>query len=150
MDQQTRQILRLAPLWVFSAVTGRAGRFDPLEEEAFWRCLETAALMADGTTFDVLSSAATDRAQVVADFVLDGRPTASGLLGVADALDSLPLDEAALLRDVLVHDIAEGVARARGPFGRTVSREDQVMVTLVTQMLAESDEANPLDSPTPV
>jgi hypothetical protein len=150
MDQQTRQTLRLAPLWVFSAVTGRSGRFDPLEEEVFWRCLETAALMADGTTFDVLSSAATDRARVISDFVLDGRPTASGLLGVADALDSLPGPDAAALRGVLVHDIGEGVARARGPFGRTVSREDQVMVTLVGQMLAESDEVNPLDSPTPV
>jgi hypothetical protein len=150
MDQQTRQTLRLAPLWVFSAVTGRSGRFDPLEEQAFWRCLETAALMADGTTFDVLSSAATDRAQVISDFVLDGRPTASGLLGVAEALDSLPGHDATRLRAVLVHDIGEGVARARGPFGRTVRREDQVMVTLVGQLLAESDEVNPLDSPTPV
>jgi hypothetical protein len=150
MDQQTRQTLRLAPLWVFSAVTGRSRGFDPLEEEAFWRCLETAAMTADDTTFDVLSSAATDRARIISDFVLDGRPAASGLLGVADALDSLPRPDAASLRGVLVHDIAEGVARARGPFGRTMSREDQVMVTLVAQMLAASDAANPLDSPTPV
>jgi len=150
MDPQVRQTLRLAPLWVFSAVSGRSARFDPLEVEAFWRCLEAAALMADGVTFDLLSEASTDRAGSVEAFLRDGRPTASGLLEVAAALDALPDHDARALREVLITDIGEGVARARGPFGRSVRKEDQVVLGLVTELLATSDGSNPLDSPYPV
>jgi hypothetical protein len=150
MDPHVRKTLRIAPIWVFSAVTGRSARFDPLEVEAFWRCLEGAALMADGVTFDVLSETSTDRAGSIETFLRDGRPAASGLLEVADALASLPEDDARQLRDVLLSDIGEGVARARGPFGRSVSREDQVMLGLVAELLAVGDGSNPLDSPYPV
>jgi hypothetical protein len=128
--------LRLAPLWVFSAVVGRHQRFHPLELEAFWRCCEGAALTAPtALAHDTLVSALCDRDQLLGEYAAETRPIASGLTSVAAIVNRLPAGDAEAIKDMLVTQIAEGVARARGPFGQTIGRDDAKALQLVAALL---------------
>jgi hypothetical protein len=50
-------------------------------------------------------------------------------------------EEAARFKDMLVLDIGEGVARARGRYGTEMSDEDAKAVALAAQLLAASYSA---------
>jgi hypothetical protein len=136
------QTLRFAPLWVLRAVAGRDRRFHPAEVDAFWRSVREAALSANGLTADVLASVASDRETLVSQFEGDGRPIVSGLRAVVAALSTVSDEDSAQFRGALVLRVAYGVARARGPFGQTVSREDAETLSLVAALL-DIDTSDP-------
>jgi hypothetical protein len=138
-----RTVLRLAPLWTLSAVVGRQ-RFDALELAAFWRCVERAAQGWSGLAHEVLMSLLEDPDQIVVDYRHERTPVASGLVAVTTVLDRVPLGESLAFRRLLLMEIAEGVARARGPFGATISRADAIATELVAVLLGlEAETSGP-------
>jgi hypothetical protein len=136
------QTLRFAPLWVLRAVAGRDRRFHPVEVDAFWRSVREAALEANGFTADVMASVAADRETLVSQFERDGRPIVSGLRAVVAALSSVSEQDSVQFRGALLLRVASGVARARGPFGETITREDAETLSLVAALL-DIDTSDP-------
>ncbi len=128
--------LQFAPFWMFSAVVGGYRRFDVFEYEAFERSLVTAASAPGRLSREVVTSVATDLGRLMAEYGADDRSIASGLCEVAAVLTKVPSDEADMFKGVLVSGIGEGVARARGRFGRVMSEEDAKTVELVAQFLS--------------
>jgi hypothetical protein len=120
-DQQT---LRLAPLWMFSALVGRT-RLETWELDATW--LGSEALQAT-----------LDDPDLVAAYERDGRPVTTGLLAAATVSARLGPGAASSMRSALLA-VGEGVARARGPFGRSVSRQDADTLELLAEVLDLSD-----------
>ena len=140
--------LRLAPVWVLSALAGRV-RFDDDERGAFWDAVTDAALRSAGPGRELLGTAASERRWLFDEFELDGRPVVSGLLSVSRLLERMAAETR---DDVRASILAVGgsVARARGPFGRRMTTEDEQTLLLVEQLLqteAETANDNPLDSP---
>ena len=128
--------LQFAPFWMFSAVIGAYSRFDPLEFQAFARCLEAAVGVGGRLSREVLASVVADRDALAAAYGTDRRTIAVGLVEVSAVLDRVAPEEAAEFKGVLVSAIGEGVARARGRFGIQMSDEDADAVTLAAQLLA--------------
>jgi hypothetical protein len=151
LDHNDWQTLRLSPFWVRSALAGRSRQFDPLEDAAFWHCMDVAAGEAVGLAREALVSVITDRGQLVLEFEQDGRPVASGLGAAVAVLATLPVIESAHFTDVLFAHVATGLARARGPFGNAISREDAETLSILAAFLeVETDEVNPLNLAMPV
>ena len=126
--------LRFAALWVFSSIAGRAPGTDPVEDDAFWDALHDLAFKLSGPGGDFLRATASEkRAQLVADLQQDGRPLASGLYAVGGILAADP-DNGPAIRDALLR-VGRDVATARGPHGRSISREDAQALALVAEML---------------
>jgi hypothetical protein len=139
--------LRLAPVWVLSAVAGRV-RFDDDERAAFWDGVTDAALRSTGPGRELLATAAAERRWLFDEFELDGRPVVSGLLAVTRLLERMDPDTRDDVRASILR-VGESVARARGPFGRRMTVEDEQTLLLVGQLLqttAEESGDNPLDS----
>jgi hypothetical protein len=135
-DEEWRT-LRFAPFWVFSAVVGRYRGFDPLEFEAFTACVERTAEAERGTLGgEVLNRVALDVDRLARQYAGDSRSIASGLWQVGKLLGRLPESEAEAFRDALVVGVGEGVARARGRFGRYISEDDAKTVELVATLLS--------------
>jgi hypothetical protein len=129
--------LQFAPFWMFSAVIGAYDRFDPRDLQAFLRCLEAAALAADGRLRrEVLASVLADRERLAEQFRGEPRSIGVGLFQVDAVLAKAGPDEAARFKDMLVLDIGEGVARARGRYGTEMSDDDAKAVALAAQLLA--------------
>ena len=140
--------LRLGPVWVLSALVGRV-RFDEDERGAFWDAVTDAALSSSGPGRELLGTAAAERRWLFDEFELDGRPVVSGLLSVSRLLERMPADTRDDLRASILR-VGGSVARARGPFGRRMTIEDEQTLLLVEQLLqteAETANDNPLDSP---
>lgn len=140
--------LRLAPVWVLSALTGRM-TFDEDEYGAFWDAVTDAALRSTGAGRAVLETMAAERRWLFAEFALDGRPVVSGMLAVTRLLERMSPDNRDDVRRSIVR-IGTDVARARGPFGRRMTTEDEQTMLLIEQLLqtsAETTEDNPLNSP---
>jgi hypothetical protein len=151
LDRDDWQTLTLSPFWVRSALAGRSRQFDPLEDAAFWHCMDVAVSAAVGLARETLVAVITDRDRLVLDFEHDGRPVASGLGAVMSVLAAMPTIESAHFTDVLFSQVATGLARARGPFGTAVSREDAETLSIIAAFLEfETDEVNPLNLATPV
>ena len=128
--------LQFAPFWMFSAVIGAYDRFDPRDHQAFLRCLESAAL-ADGLLRrEVLASVLADRERLAGQFRTEPRSIGVGLFQVDAVLAKAGPDEAARFKDMLVLDVGEGVARARGRYGTEMSDDDAKAVALAAQLLA--------------
>lgn len=143
--------LRLGPVWVLSAVAGRV-RFDADERGAFWDAVTDAALRSTGPGRELLGTAAAERRWLFDEFELDGRPVVSGLLAVTRLLERMSPDTRDDVRASILR-VGESVARARGPFGRRMTVEDEQTLLLVGQLLqtsAEEAEDNPLDSSTAI
>ncbi|MEW1952040.1 hypothetical protein [Terrabacter sp. NPDC080008] len=139
--------LRLAPVGVLSAITGRV-RFDDDERAAFWDAVTDAALRSTGPGRELLGTAATERRWLFDEFQLDSRPIVSGLLAVTRLLERMSPDIREDVRASILR-IGESVARARGPFGRRMTAQDEQALLLVGQLLrtaAEEAADNPLDS----
>lgn len=136
ISSQDFQTLRFGPMWVFSAVTGSCCRFHPMEEAAFWRSVGAAAAVTGGLVHGVLASVMRDRTTYFAEFELDDRPVVSGLAAVVAALRGLDRTDARDYRATLA-GLGEDVARARGPFGQGISREDAQMLLLVAELLTD-------------
>jgi hypothetical protein len=129
--------LLFAPLWAFAALAGRYRAFDPLDLEAFTHAVEQAADAERGRLGGhLLGRVALDLDRLTHRFENDDRSVASGLWQVSLLLTRLPAEEADAFRDALVSGVCEGVARARGRYGRIISEEDAKIVELVAALLA--------------
>ena len=64
----------------------------------------------------------------------DRRPVTTGLLAVATVSSRLGASAARSMRSALLA-VGEGVARTRGPFGRSISREDADTLELLAEVL---------------
>jgi hypothetical protein len=128
--------LQLAPFWIFSALVGSDRAFDELEFAAFSRSVGLAAAAPGRIARAVMATVALDPDRLIEDYRADGRPIAAGLWAVATILSKAPAGEAELFRDVLVSGVGEGVAKARGRFGRTMSEEDEQTLALLAELLA--------------
>jgi hypothetical protein len=130
--------MRFAALWVLGAVAGRAPGTDPVEDAAFWSSVDDLAATLPGAGGDLLrATAAEDRAQLVADLYRDARPLASGLYAVATILDADPRTATAIGEALM--RVGRAVATARGPYGRSIAREDAEALALVAEMLGIGD-----------
>lgn len=141
MDDLDRKTLTFAPLWVYSALTGSHSTVPSQALEALWTSIREAVADARGLGRDVLLDLLTEP-DVLVSYELDGRPVATGLLRVAEVLGRLPAQDADAVREVLLVSYGQRIARARGPFGRSISREDQETLELVAELL-DLDEADP-------
>jgi hypothetical protein len=141
--QEEWRTLQFAPFWMFSAVVGAYNRFDPRDFQVFVRCLEVAT-MADGRLRrELLASVLADRDRLAEQFHADRRSIGVGLFQVDAVLRRAGDDEAASFKDMLVLDVGEGVARARGRYGTEMSDDDANAVALAAQLLAS--ERYPVD-----
>ena len=141
MHDADRTTLTFAPLWVFSALTGSHSNVPPQALDALWASAREAVADATGLGRDVLLDLLTE-SDVMVSYELDGRPVATGLLQVAEVLRRLPAEEATSVRTRLLGSFGQRIARARGPFGRSISREDQETLDLVAELM-DLDEADP-------
>ena len=135
--------LQFAPFWVFSAVIGAYRRFDRRDYGAFVRCVDTAAATGGRLGREVLASVVADRELLADAYAADGRSIGVGLAHVAAVLDKAGDDEAELFKRVLIEEVGEGVARARGRFGTEMSKEDANALTLAAQLLYYDVEVQP-------
>jgi hypothetical protein len=128
--------LQFAPFWMFSAVVGAYDRFDPRDFQVFGRCLEAATLAEGRLQRELLESVLADREGLAEQFRADQRTIGVGLFQVDLVLRRVAGDEAARFKDMLVLEIGEGVARARGRYGTEMSDDDAKAVALAAQLLA--------------
>jgi len=128
--------LQFAPFWMFSAVIGAYNRFDQRDFQVFSRCLETAALADGPLRREVLASVLADRERLAEQFRTEPRSIGVGLFQVDTVLAKAGQQEAARFKDMLVLEIGEGVARARGRYGTEMSDDDAKAVALAAQLLA--------------
>jgi hypothetical protein len=135
--------LQFAPFWMFSAVVGAYNRFDPRDFGVFVRCLEAASLAEGRLGRELLASVLADRDRLAEQFRTERRSIGVGLFQVDAVLRKAGDDEAARFKDMLVLDIGEGVARARGRYGTEMSDDDAKAVALAAQLLAT--ERYPVD-----
>ena len=90
-----------------------------------------------------------DRETVVLEFERDGRPVGSGLGAVA-VLGTLPAVESAHFKDMLFSPVATGLALARGPFGNSISSDDEETLSLIATFLEFETDVNPVTLPAPI
>jgi hypothetical protein len=128
--------LQFAPFWIFSAVVGAYDRVDPRDEQVFARCLEAAALAGGRLGRELLASVVADRQRLAEQFRREPRTIGAGLFQVDAVLSRKAGDEAASFKDLLVLEIGEGVARARGRYGTEMSEDDANALVLAAQLLA--------------
>ena len=126
--------LQLGPFWVLSALSGRCSRFDGEELAAFWDTVVAVALRTPEPARKLLTSTSIDRTGLLLDFELDDRPVVSGLAHVQAALDKLGAPANWDYRLALVN-IAIDLGRARGPYGRRTTPEDEQMILLIAALL---------------
>jgi hypothetical protein len=132
-DQQT---LRLAPLWMFSALVGRT-RLETWELDAIWDAVRATLPTTTWLGTEALQ-ATLDDPDLVAAYERDGRPVTTGLLAAATVSARLGAGAASSMRSALLA-VGEGVARARGPFGRSISRQDADTLELLAEIMDLSD-----------
>ena len=132
MRSEDVRTLQLGPLWVLSALVGTHTRFAGPDLDAFWDAVVSEGLRAPADARRLLDTLAADRPGLLMSFELDGRSVVSGLRDVVTALGGDERVEG--YRRVLVR-IGGAVARARGPYGRSISTEDLNRLLLVAQLL---------------
>jgi hypothetical protein len=129
--------LRFAPFWVLAALAGRQSGFDPIEFDVFSLVVEEASEQARGRFGgELLQRVTWDLDRLAAAFGNDQRSVVTGLFEVCQLLERLPPDEADVFREALVRGVGEGLARARGRYGRVISEEDERTVELVGVLLS--------------
>src|SRR4051794_39906244 len=143
--------LRLGAVWIVSALVGRT-HFDADEQDAFWDCVTDAALRTDGLAREILGAMAADRPWLFDEFQLDDRPIVSGLNTVVRLLERTDAVEAERVRSTLMA-VGRGFARARGPFGRRLTVEDERVLLLLEQLLQPASDLlrdSPMNSDLPI
>jgi hypothetical protein len=128
--------LQFAPFWMFGAVVGAYDRYDPRDFQVFVRCLEAASLGEGRLQHELLASVVADRDRLAEQFRTEPRSIGVGLFQVDLLLAKAGEDEAARFKEMLVLDIGEGVARARGRYGTEMSDDDARAVALAAGLLA--------------
>ena len=128
--------LQFAPFWMFGAVVGAYNRFDPRDFQVFLRCLEVATLGEGRLRRELLESVLADRDRLASQFHTDPRTIGVGLFQVDAVLRRAEGEEAAQFKEMLVLDVGEGVARARGRYGTEMNDDDARAVALAAGLLA--------------
>jgi hypothetical protein len=131
--------LQFGPFWILSAVAGTYNRFKSYELEAFWDTVVAVAVRTSRPARDILTSMAEDRPGLLLDFELDDRPVVSGLRHIVDILNRLEPGASSAFRLALLR-IGVGIARNRGPYGRTITPEHEQLLELIAELL-EMDSA---------
>jgi hypothetical protein len=134
LTQQDWQTLQTAPLWVLTAVVGRQSKFDPLELAAFWRVIDATAAGSDGLAKTVLESVSGNFSAQLSLYERNEQSVVAGLWDVMSILNR----QDALVRGpftTALLEVGEGISRARGPYGRTISREDKQTLLLLATLL---------------
>jgi hypothetical protein len=126
--------LQFGPFWILSAVAGTYNRFKSYELEAFWDAVVAVAVRMSGPARDILTSMAEDRSELLLDFELDDRPVVSGLRHIMEILDRIEPTTSSDFRRALLR-IGVGIARIRGPYGRTISPEHEQLLELIAVLL---------------
>ena len=133
---QEWRTLQFASYWMLSAVVGAYDRIDPRDFRAFVGCLEGAVAAEGRLRREVLASVVADPDRLAEAFQAEPRSIGVGLFHVDALLTKAGQEEAARFKDMLVVDIGEGVARARGRYGSEMSEDDAEAVALAAQLLA--------------
>jgi len=131
--------LQFGPFWILSAIAGTYNRFKTYELEAFWDTVVAVAVRTSRPARDILTSMAEDRPGLLLDFELDDRPVVSGLRHIVDILNRLEPGASSAFRLALLR-IGVGIARNRGPYGRTITPEHEQLLELIAELL-EMDSA---------
>jgi hypothetical protein len=84
---------------------------------------------------ELLESVLADRDRLPGQFHADPRTIGVGLFQVDAVLRRAGGEEAAQFKEMLVLDVGEGVARARGRYGTEMSDDDARAVALAAQLL---------------
>jgi len=126
--------LQLGPLWVLSALAGSYSQFDRDELAAFWDTVVAVTLRTPPPARDLLISTSRDRAGLLLAYELDDRPIVSGLSHVLQALERVGPPTGPDFRMALVQ-IALDLGRARGPYGRKLTAQDEQMIFLIAALL---------------
>jgi hypothetical protein len=127
--------LQFAPFWMFSAVVGAYNRFDPRDFQVFGRCLEAATLAEGRLQRELVASVLAERDRLAEEFRSEPRSIGVGLFQVDLVLAKAGAEEAARFKEMLVLEVGEGVARARGRYGTEMSDEDAGAVALAAGLL---------------
>ena len=135
MDLTSAQLrtVQLGPLWVLSALTGTS-RFGPDDLRAFWDGLVQVTLGLPEPGRGLLTSMTADRPRLLEDFAADERPVVSGLSHVVTVLEQLEPPAGEQVKTAMLR-IGIAVGRARGPYGRQLTFEDNQRLLLVAQLL---------------
>ncbi len=140
------QTLQFAPLWVVSAMVGR-DHLDEPEQKAFWRAVDDAPERG-ALSWQLLDAVSRNRNWMFDQFALDGRSIVSGLNQVADLLERVPGPDRSETKQAILR-VGSSFARARGPFGQSIMRQDTMVLALVAQLLESMSETvadNPLNA----
>lgn len=141
--------LQLAPAWVVTAVTGRS-RFDEPEEVAFWRSLAESEPQSP-LSWRLRQEMELDGDWLLREIAVDDRSIAAGLTQAASLLEERVSGDVSRETRQWMVSLGTRFARARGPFGLSISSQDLRTLQLVTQLLetvTETVENNPLDAAT--
>lgn len=126
--------LQFGPFWVLSSVAGTYNRFKSYELAAFWDTVVAVALRTPQPARDILTSMAKDRSGLLLDFELDDRPVVSGLRQILQILSRVEPETSRDYRLALLR-IGVDVARNRGPYGRTITPENEQLLLLLAELL---------------
>jgi len=126
--------LQFGPFWVLSAVAGTYNRFKTYELAAFWDTVVAVALRTPYPARDILTSMTEDRPGLLFDFELDDRPVVSGLRQILEILYRVEPETSSDFRLALLR-IGADVARNRGPYGRTITAEQEQTLLLLAALL---------------
>jgi hypothetical protein len=125
--------LRCGPLWIVSAVLGRARDFNAAELEAMWNSVVDTASGSRGLSRDVLGALAADRPGALAQLAASRLPVATALLQLVTILDGVDAETARDVKGAFLA-VGRGVARARS-LGRHISEDDAKALLLVATLL---------------
>jgi len=144
LTPQDWRTLQTAPLWVLSAILGRQNRFDPLELAAFWRALDDTAAGSAGLANAVLVALSADFSARLREHEQEERSVVTGLWDVTAILSRLDSLVAAPFATALL-EVGEQLSRARGAFGKVISREDGQTLALLAALLEIGPAAGTFD-----
>ena len=134
LEPAEMRTLQFGPFWVLSAVAGTYNRFKSYELAAFWDTVVAVALRTPYPARDILTSMTEDRPGLLLDFELDDRPVVSGLRQILEILYRVEPETSSDFRLALLR-IGADVARNRGPYGRTITAEQEQTLLLLAALL---------------
>ena len=134
LEPAEMRTLQFGPLWVLSAIAGTYNRFKSYELAAFWDTVVAVALRTPHPSRAILTSMAEDRSGLLLDFELDDRPVVSGLRQILEILYRVETETSSDFRLALLR-IGADVARNRGPYGRTITPEQEQTLLLLAALL---------------
>ena len=143
LEPADMRTLQFGPFWVLSSLAGTDNRFESYELVAFWDTVVAVALRAPLPAREILTSMAADRSGLLLDFELDDRPVVSGLRQILEVLDRLEPEASSGFRLALLR-IGTEIARLRGPYGRTITPEQEQLLKLLAALL-ELDTGSDID-----